>query len=108
MVWTINLGNINLEEGLAIVYLLASAVLLANAVVSLWRLYRGPTSADRMLAVEFFTTSALAITLLFSAYFTLPALVDIALLFALLAALGTANFVVRHHPPRREEPDNNA
>lgn len=100
--------NSYLEEGFTIVYLLASAVLLANAVVSLWRLYRGPTSADRMLAVAFFTTSTLAIILLFSAYFTLPALVDIALLFALLAALGTANFVVRHHPPQREEPDNDA
>ncbi len=98
----------NIEEGLRIVYIMASIVLLANAVVSLWRIYRGPTSADRMLAVEFFTTSALAIILLFSTYFTLPALVDIALLFALLAALGTANFVVRHHPPKREEPDNNA
>ncbi|EHJ94293.1 monovalent cation/H+ antiporter complex subunit F [Vreelandella boliviensis] len=102
------LRNINLKGWLRIVYLLASAVLLANAMIALWRLYRGPTSADRMLAVEFFTTSALAITLLFSAFFTLPALVDIALLFALLAALGTANFVVRHHPPKREELDDDA
>lgn len=93
---------------LPIVYLLASAVLLATAVVALWRLYRGPTNADRMLAVEFFTTSALAITLLFSAYFSLPALVDIALLFALLTALGTANFVVRHPSPKREEPNRDA
>lgn len=108
MVWVMKLENRIFKEGSTIVYLLASAVLLANAVVSLWRLYRGPTSADRMLAVEFFTTSALAIILLFSAYFTLPALIDIALLFALLAALGTANFVVRHHPPQREEPDNDA
>ncbi|WP_434983764.1 monovalent cation/H+ antiporter complex subunit F [Vreelandella zhaodongensis] len=94
-----------IEEWMRLVYIIASAVLLANAVVSLWRLYRGPTNADRMLAVEFFTTSTLAIVLLFSAYFTLPALIDIALLFALLAALGTANFVVRHHSSQRKEPN---
>ncbi len=94
----------DINGGVQLVYLMTSAVLLANAVVSLWRLYRGPTNADRMLAVEFFTTSTLAIVLLFSAYFTLPALVDIALLFALLAALGTANFVVRHHVSQRKEP----
>lgn len=76
--------------------------------MALWRLYRGPTNADRMLAVEFFTTSTLAITLLFSAYFSLPALIDIALLFALLTALGTANFVVRYPPAKREEPDHDA
>ncbi|WP_235825482.1 monovalent cation/H+ antiporter complex subunit F [Vreelandella rituensis] len=61
-----------------------------------------------MLAVSFFTTSSLAIILLFSAYFTLPALVDIALLFALLAALGTANFVVRYYPSKREESNDDA
>lgn len=80
-------------------HLLASSVLLASAIVSLWRLFRGPSAADRMLAVAFFTSSTLAIMLILSSLFSLPALVDIALLFALLAAMGSANFVVRHDPP---------
>lgn len=79
-----------------IAFILASIVLLLNAVLSIWRLIKGPSAADRMLAVEFFTTSTLAVMLLFSTFFTLPALMDIALIFALLSVLGTANFVVRH------------
>lgn len=72
-----------------------AALLLVNAGVALWRLRRGPTSADRMLAAELISVSAIAVLLLFSAGFEQPALVDVALLFALLAAVATANFVTR-------------
>ncbi|WP_302138516.1 monovalent cation/H+ antiporter complex subunit F [Halomonas alkalicola] len=72
-----------------------AALLLLNAGVALWRLRRGPTSADRMLAAEMVSVSAIAVLLLFGAGFAQPALVDVALLFALLAAVATANFVTR-------------
>lgn len=72
-----------------------ASLLLVNAGVALWRLHRGPTSADRMLAAELISVSAIAMLLLLSAGFAQPALVDVALLFALLAAVATANFVTR-------------
>lgn len=72
-----------------------AALLLVNAGVALWRLRHGPTSADRMLAAELISVSAIAVLLLLSAGFEQPALVDVALLFALLAAVATANFVTR-------------
>ncbi|MCG6659864.1 multiple resistance and pH regulation protein F [Halomonas campisalis] len=76
-------------------YLAAATLLLANAGVGAWRIWRGPTSADRMLAAELISTSAIAVLLLLGAALELPALVDVALLFALLAAIATANFVTR-------------
>lgn len=72
-----------------------AALLLLNLGVALWRLRRGPTSADRMLAAELISTSAIAILLLLATGLAQPALVDVALLIALLAAVATANFVTR-------------
>ncbi|WP_205527624.1 monovalent cation/H+ antiporter complex subunit F [Halomonas sp. JS92-SW72] len=82
-----------------------AALLLLNAGVALWRLRRGPTSADRMLAAEMVSVSAIAVLLLFGAGFAQPALVDVALLFALLAAVATANFVTRTWTLLHEESD---
>ncbi|WP_253442997.1 monovalent cation/H+ antiporter complex subunit F [Halomonas sp. Y3] len=72
-----------------------AALLLLNLGVALWRLRRGPTSADRMLAAELVSASAIAVLLLLAAGLAQPALVDVALLVALLAAVATANFVTR-------------
>ncbi|MBA2777566.1 monovalent cation/H+ antiporter complex subunit F [Billgrantia kenyensis] len=76
-------------------YLVAAALLLVNASVGAWRIRQGPTSADRMLAAELISTSTIAVLLLLSALADNPALVDVALLFAMLAAIATANFVTR-------------
>lgn len=72
-----------------------AAMLLLNAGVALWRLRRGPTSADRMLAAGLVSTSAIAVLLLLGTVLGQPALVDVALIFALLSAVATANFVTR-------------
>ncbi len=70
-------------------------VLLLNATVGLWRVLKGPTAADRMLAVELISTSSLVIVLLLGVLTASDALVDVALLFALLAAMAIANFAAR-------------
>lgn len=74
-------------------YLTIAGVLLLNAVAGFIRILRGPTRADRMLAAQFFGTNGVAITLMLA--FALPhfALLDVALLFALLASIVTAAFV---------------
>jgi len=70
-------------------------LLLLNIVVGMVRILRGPTAADRMLAAEMFATSAVVIVLLMAVISDNLALVDVALIFALLAALASVTFVSR-------------
>lgn len=75
---------------------LALAVfLLLNLLVALIRVARGPTPADRLLAALLFGTTGVAILLLLADAMSQPALVDAALVFALLAAISGAAFARR-------------
>lgn len=75
-------------------FLLASALLLLITIVAgLWRVMRGPSAADRMLAAQLFGTSGVAILLLLGEALGMPALRDVALLFALLSVLAVVAFV---------------
>ena len=56
---------------------------------------RGPTPADRMLAAQLFGTTAVACLLLQAQIYGQPALRDVALVFALLAAVTAVAFVRR-------------
>jgi multicomponent Na+:H+ antiporter subunit F len=69
--------------------------LLANLAAGLWRVMRGPTGADRMLAAQLFGTTAVAVLLLLADATARPALRDIALVFAFLAAVAAVAFVQR-------------
>ena len=69
--------------------------LLLTLVAGLWRVLRGPTPADRMLAAQLFGTTAVACVLLLAQAFDLPPLRDVALVFALLAAVTAVAFVRR-------------
>ena len=75
--------------------------LLANLLVALLRVARGPTPADRLLAALLFGTTGVAILLLLSFATGSAALLDAALVFALLAAISGAAFAQRAW---REEP----
>lgn len=74
-----------------ILYLGAAALLLLNLLAGLARIYRGPSAADRLLAIQLFTTHTVAILALLA--LERPALADVALLLALLAALLAVAFV---------------
>jgi multicomponent Na+:H+ antiporter subunit F len=69
--------------------------LLLTLVAGLWRVLRGPTPADRMLAAQLFATTAVASLLLLAQAFGRPHLRDVALVFALLAAVTAVAFVRR-------------
>jgi len=69
--------------------------LLLNLGAGLWRVMQGPTAADRMLAAQLFGTTAVAILLLLAEGMNRPALRDVALVFALLAAVAAVTFVQR-------------
>ena len=69
--------------------------LLVNLVVALLRVLRGPTPADRMLVAVLFGTTGVAILILLAEAQDVAALVDVALVFALLAAIAGAAVSVR-------------
>ena len=76
-------------------YLAIAFFLLLTLVAGLWRVLRGPTSADRMLAAQLFGTTAVACLLLLAQAFDKPPLRDVALIFALLAAVAAVAFIRR-------------
>ena len=69
--------------------------LLLNLAAGLWRVMRGPTAADRMLAAQLFGTTAVAVLLLLAEAMDEAALRDVALIFALLATVAATAFVRR-------------
>jgi multicomponent Na+:H+ antiporter subunit F len=77
-------------------YLGVALFLLFNVAGGMVRILRGPTAADRMLAAQLFGTIGVAMLLLLAEAVEAPALRDIALTFALLAAVATAVYVQRH------------
>jgi multicomponent Na+:H+ antiporter subunit F len=80
-----------------------AAFLLLNLAAGLWRVMRGPTAADRMLAAQLFGTTAVATLLLLAEGMQRPALRDVALVFALLAAVAAVAFVQRVWSRRIED-----
>jgi multicomponent Na+:H+ antiporter subunit F len=73
--------------------LIAAIVLLLTILAGLWRVVRGPSAADRMLAAQLFGTTGVGILLLLAEAWQQPALRDVALIFALLAVLAVVAFV---------------
>ena len=76
-------------------YLALALFLLLNLVAGMWRILRGPTAADRMLAAQLFGTTAVASLLLLAQASGSSRLRDVALVFALLAAVTAVAFVRR-------------
>lgn len=75
--------------------LLLALFLLANLLAALVRVVRGPTSADRLLAALLFGTTGVAMLVLLAYAGGRQGLVDVALVFALLAAIAGAAFAQR-------------
>lgn len=80
---------------MTVFYVTVALLLLSTLVAGLWRILRGPTSADRMLAAQLFGTVAVASLLLLAQASGNPSLRDVALVFALLAAVTVVAFVRR-------------
>jgi multicomponent Na+:H+ antiporter subunit F len=80
-------------------YLLAALALLGTLLLGLVRALLGPSLQDRMLAVQLLGTGGVALLLLLAPALGQPALQDVALVLALLAALAAAAMT------RREQTD---
>ncbi len=76
-------------------YFALALFLMLNLGVGMWRILRGPTAADRMLAAQLFGTTAVAVLLLLAQATGNAAVRDVAVLFALLAAVTAVAFVRR-------------
>jgi len=86
-------------------YLSMALFLLINLLAGMWRILHGPTAADRMLAAQLFGTTAVAVLLLLAETWGSAALRDVALVFALLAAVSAVAFVQRAWPSHEVEHD---
>ena len=82
--------------------------LLLNLLVALVRASRGPTPADRMLAALLFGSTAVGMLLLLAHAGGGAALVDVALVLALLAAITGAAFALRAWCREEEEHERGA
>ncbi len=78
---------------MTVLYLSASIFLLLTILGGLVRVAWGPAPADRLVAAQLIGTTGLALALLVGAAMDEPAAWDVALLFALLAALTITTFV---------------
>jgi multicomponent Na+:H+ antiporter subunit F len=76
-------------------YVLAALFLLANIAIGLVRFSFGPGPVDRLLSIQLFSTTVVAMVLLLAAGLDSNAIIDIALLMALLAPVAVITFV-RH------------
>ncbi len=70
-------------------------LLLLSMLVGLWRVIIGPTLLDRLLTIQLLGTGAVAVCLILAKALMLPALFDVALLLAVLAAALPAALVQR-------------
>jgi multicomponent Na+:H+ antiporter subunit F len=73
-------------------FLLCVLGLVLSLFLGLQRVLLGPGAGDRMLATQLIGTAGVGMLLLLGVLLDQPALLDVALLLALLAAVATAAF----------------
>uniref|UniRef100_UPI002FDB87A6 monovalent cation/H+ antiporter complex subunit F n=1 Tax=Arsukibacterium sp. TaxID=1977258 RepID=UPI002FDB87A6 len=76
--------------------------LLMTMVLGLWRVIKGPSLLDRLLSVQLFGTTGVALCLVLAVALEQPALRDVALVLAVLAAAAPAALVQRL---RQQQPE---
>jgi len=87
-------------------FLLAAAgFVLLTVALGLFRLLRGPADADRLMATQLFGTGGIAALLLMGTASDTPAIVDVAISLALLAAFASVAFVLGAASGEEDEPE---
>lgn len=84
-------------------YLALALFLFLNIVAGLFRIFIGPTPADRMLTAQLFGTTGTAILLLLAEAMHRPAIRDVALILVLLSLVAVVSFVRRIESSNPEE-----
>jgi multicomponent Na+:H+ antiporter subunit F len=83
----------------------SSGFVLAMVALGLMRILRGPARADRMMAAQLLGAGGIAALLLLASATDAPALVDVALSLALLAAFASVAFVIGGARPHDGNPE---
>ncbi|RBI86405.1 multiple resistance and pH regulation protein F [Rhodosalinus halophilus] len=81
-----------------------AAGVLASLAGALWRVWRGPRRADRMMGAQLVGTGGVAVLMLLAPLGSWAAL-DVALVLALLAALAAVGFVKATSPDGAGDPE---
>ena len=68
------------------------AVIAIATLLSMYRVFRGPTTVDRIVAVDIMTTITTGLMVLFALYYKRAIFLDVALVYAVLAFLGVIAF----------------
>ena len=82
------------------------AMLLVGMVVVLWRLARGPTAADRVIALDLLSMLVVAFLVAISIHARETSYLDVAIAYACIAFLGTvalARYITRTSQRRSEQ-----
>jgi multicomponent Na+:H+ antiporter subunit F len=71
------------------IWMFTVAVLAALMLLAMVRLFKGPTSADRVVALDAINTLVVASMIVLAAAFRQVIFVDVAIVYALLSFVGT-------------------
>jgi multicomponent Na+:H+ antiporter subunit F len=88
--------------------LLSGLLILASVAASLWRVHHGPTRADRMMGAQLIGTGGVATAVLLAGASGNAAIIDVALVLALLAAFAAVAFVKASSPDGAGDPEEDA
>lgn len=83
----------------------AATFVLAMVALGLLRIFRGPAEADRTMAAQLLGSGGVAALLLLGAATQTPAITDVALMLALLAAFAAVAFVTNASGLERKTPE---
>jgi multicomponent Na+:H+ antiporter subunit F len=90
---------------MTLVLSVAFAAVTIAMFLALWRIVRGPTLADRVVALDLMATLTIGFILIYAVTTAQTILLDIAIVLALIAFLGTVAFAYfiekREFPWRR-------
>lgn len=75
--------------------MMLAVALLCTVLLGLWRVIKGPTLLDRLLSVQLFGTTGVALCLILAQALGQSALRDVALVLAVLAAAAPVALVQR-------------
>lgn len=78
-------------------------ILAVSIVLAFWRFLKGPNISDRVVALDLLITIGIGVIAVYSIVSNQPTFLDIAMILALIAFLGTAAF--SYYLEKREKND---
>lgn len=74
-------------------YYAAALLILLMVAAGLWRIFQGPSGSDRLMAAQLIGSGGVAVLLLLAAAMGQAAILDVALMLAILAVFASVGFV---------------